>query len=251
MKLPTFDDLFPLLGHFYLNMYKINDRIEGLFLLWTPKLLQDRHPTNFAFLKGARIFQHFSFSWLTYHETAHGNYKVTWKKFKKCDDFKGLCLPRRRAFDSSRVQPLRGRILLLNLNNFLRTYGLWCSPMFDLIMFILMLVNYENKFNLPLPSLRFDLCAQATWYKNRYLSAFFLACVASVSNRVIARKLERKRKKKLAFFPRCIPCNYVRVLCVWVLCVYVHAQRAMTAPQSWLFSQAYTYNPVTWERGPF
>ena len=196
MKLPTFDDLFPLLGHFYLNMYKINDRIEGLFLLWTPKLLQDRHPTNFAFLKGARIFQHFSFSWLTYHETAHGNYKVTRKKFKKCDDFKGLCLPRRRAFESSRVQPLRGRILLLNLNNFLRTYGLWCSPMFDLIMFILMLVNYENKFNLPLPSLRFDLCAQATWYKNRYLSAFFLACVASVSNRVIARKLERKRKKK-------------------------------------------------------
>ena len=196
MKLPTFDDLFPLLGHLHLNMYKINDRIEGLFLLWTPKLLQDRHPTNFAFLKGARIFQHFSFSWLTYHETAHGNYKVTWKKFKKCDDFKGLCLPRRRAFDSSRVQPLRGRILLLNLNNFLRTYGLWCSPMFDLIMFILMLVNYENKFNLPLPSLRFDLCAQATSYKNRYLSAFFLACVASVSNRVIARKLERKRKKK-------------------------------------------------------
>ena len=196
MKLPTFDDLFLLLGHLHLNMYKINDRIEGLFLLWTPKLLQDRHPTNFAFLKGARIFQHFSFSWLTYHETAHGNYKVTWKKFKKCDDFKGLCLPRRRAFDSLRVQPLRGRILLLNLNNFLRTYGLWCSPMFDLIMFILMLVNYENKFNLPLPSLRFDLCAQATSYKNRYLSAFFLACVASVSNRVIARKLERKRKKK-------------------------------------------------------
>ena len=214
MKLPTFDDLFPLLGHFYLNMYKINDRIEGLFLLWTPKLLQDGHPINFAFLKGARIFQHFSFSWLTYHEMAHGNYKVTWKKFKKCDDFKGLCLPRRRAFDSSRVQPLRGRILLLNLNNFLRTYGLWCSPMFDLIMFILMLVNYENKFNLPLPSLRFDLCAQATSYKNRYLFALFLACVASVSNRVIARKLERKRKKKLAFFPRCIPCNYVRVLCV-------------------------------------
>ena len=205
MKLPTFDDLFLLLGHLHLNMYKINDRIEGLFLLWTPKLLQDGHPTNFAFLKGARIFQHFSFSWLTYHETAHGNYKVTWKKFKKCDDFKGLCLPRRRAFDSSRVQPLRGRILLLNLNNFLRTYGLWCSPMFDLIMFILMLVNYENKFNLPLPSLRFDLCAQATSYKNRYLSAFFLACVASVSNRVIARKLERKRKKKTSLFSKMYP----------------------------------------------
>ena len=146
---------------------------KGLLLLWTPKLLQDRHPTNFAFLKGARIFQHFSFSWLIYHETAHGNYKVTRKKFKKCDDFKGLCLPRRRAFDSSLVQPLPGRILLVNLNNFLRTYGLWRSPMFDFIMFILMLVNYENKFNLPLPSLRFDLRAQATSYKNRYLSAFF------------------------------------------------------------------------------
>ena len=152
------------------------------------------------------------------------------KKIKKCDDFKGLCLPRGRAFDSSRVQPLCGRILLVNLNNFRRTYGIWCSPIFDLIMFILMLINYENKFNLPLPSLRFDLCAQPTSYKNRYLSAFFSLRSKRFQSSYCA-KVRAEAKKNLAFFPRCIPWNYVRVLCV-----YVHAQRGMTATQSWLFS---------------
>ena len=40
-------------------------------------------------------------------------------------------------------------------------------------------------------------------YLSIHSFSFYVACVASVSNRVIARKLERKQKKGFLFFCSC------------------------------------------------
>ena len=95
--------------------------------------------------KGARIFQHFSSSWLTYHETAHGNYKVTWKNLKNAKILRVYAshvnvLLIRHAFNLC----VGGYHWLISIF-FYERMAYDASQFFDLIMFILMLVNYENK----------------------------------------------------------------------------------------------------------
>ena len=69
---------------------------------------------------------------------------------------------------------------------------IWAFP----LLWLLLPIDVFSSFRLFFSSFRiFDCISRACWGNRMYCHC--IACVASASNRVIARKLERKQKKRL------------------------------------------------------